>query len=245
MCDHNTVKGILERNLARVRDRIARAAERAGRSPEEISIVCVTKYVVPQVVKLLVELGYTALGESRPQALWRKAEACADLPIQWHLVGPLQRNKAKKTVPLVELIHSVDSLPLLETLDAIAAKQARPVNVLLEVNISGEMAKHGFPPEQMPDVVAQLERFPHVKVRGLMGMAGLEGGLAAAKEQFARLRRLRDTLCAQAPPGVDLRELSMGMSGDFEVAVAEGATILRLGSILFEGLPRECFEEAS
>ncbi|MCS7239193.1 MAG: YggS family pyridoxal phosphate-dependent enzyme [Thermoguttaceae bacterium] len=236
------IRAVLGRNLTTVQERIAQAARRVGRAPEEISIVCVTKYVVPDVARCLVELGYNVLGESRPQVLWRKAEACAGLPVRWHLVGPLQRNKAKKTVPLVELIHSVDSLALLETLNAIAAQRGQPVDVLLEVNISGEQAKHGFSPQEMPAVVAQLANYPHVKVQGLMGMAGLEGGLSAARQQFALLRRLRDELAPLCPAGNELRELSMGMSGDFEVAVEEGATVVRLGSILYEGLPSECFE---
>jgi len=233
----------LEKNLSRVRERIEAAARRADRSPNEITLIVVTKYVVPEVIPALVDAGYQILAESRPQELWRKAEFARPLPIRWHLVGPLQRNKAKKTVPLVELIHSVDSIALLETLDTLGKNLSRKVPVLLEVNISGESAKHGFSPEHMPEVVEQLTRFPHVEVRGLMGMAGLQGGLEAARRQFAFLRELRDHLQKSAPQGVELRELSMGMSGDFEVAIEEGATMVRLGSILFEGLPPECLRQ--
>lgn len=235
------VKAVLARNLQTVRDRIAQAAVRAGRSPAELTLVAVTKYIVPEVVPLLAELGCRKLGESRPQELWRKAALCTDPAVRWHLVGPLQRNKAKKTLPLVELIHSVDSLRLLETLEQLAGQMNRTVDVLLEVNISGEPAKHGFSPPEMPEVVGRLSEFPHVKVCGLMGMAGLEGGLAAARRQFASLRELRDRLVPLCPPGVELRELSMGMSGDFEVAIEEGATIVRIGSILYEDLPSEYF----
>lgn len=216
-----------------------RAAERAGRSPDEITLIPITKYVVSTAVPILVEAGCSILGESRPQELWRKAAACTGLPIRWHLVGPLQRNKAKRTVPLVELIHSVDSLPLVETLNAIGAQRGQPIPVLLEVNISGEPAKHGFDPYQVPEILAQLGNFPYVQARGLMGMAGLEGGLGAARRQFALLRQLRDELQLSAPPEWGFRELSMGMSGDFEVAIEEGATMVRLGSVLFEGFPPE------
>ena len=233
----------LEKNLSRVRERIEAAARRAGRSPHEITLVAVTKYVVPEVIPALLEAGCQTLGESRPQELWRKAEFARHLPIRWHLVGPLQRNKAKKTVPLVELIHSVDSIALLETLETLGKNLGRKVPVLLEVNISGESAKHGFSPEEMPEVLLELNRFSHVEVQGLMGMAGLQGGLEAARRQFAFLRELRDRLQKSAPHGVELRELSMGMSGDFEVAIEEGATMIRLGSILFEGLPPECLRQ--
>ena len=233
----------LQTNLNRVWDRVTAAAEKVRRSPQEITLVVVTKYVLPEVLPALVDAGCQILAESRPQELWRKAEFAANLPVRWHLVGPLQRNKAKKTVPLVELIHSVDSVRLLETLETLGEKQGRQVRVLLEVNISGEPAKHGFPPEKMPEVLEQLKWFPHVQVCGLMGIAGLEGGLGAARQQFSFLRELRDRLRRSAPPQVELRELSMGMSGDFEVAIEEGATMIRLGSILFEGLPPECLKK--
>jgi hypothetical protein len=184
----------------------------------------------------VVAAGCTALAENRPQELGAKAEALADLPVQWHMIGHLQRNKVRLVVPLVAMIQSVDSPRLLEAVDRIAEELGRRMSVLLEINISGEMQKHGLEPEQFPSLVETLGEYHHVDVRGLMAMSSLEGGPARARADFAALRRLRDCTQAGCPEGVRLDELSMGMSGDFEEAVEEGATIVRIGSALFEGL---------
>jgi pyridoxal phosphate enzyme (YggS family) len=228
-------------NFRRVQERIARAAELAGRRPDEIMLVGVTKYVgAPQAAELAAA-GCTDLGESRPQELWKKAadveRAGARLPaIRWHLVGHLQRNKVQRTLPLVSLIHSVDSERLLAAInDARKAQDDNrgPVDVLLEVNTSGETAKHGLAPGDVEPLIASAVKFPNVDICGLMTMAALEGGETVAARNFAALRALRDRLIMNAPPGVRLNELSMGMSGDFEVAIREGATIVRIGSALW------------
>ncbi|MEN6405116.1 MAG: YggS family pyridoxal phosphate-dependent enzyme [Thermoguttaceae bacterium] len=218
-------------NVARVRSHIAEAAARAGRSPDEITLVAVTKYVSAETVRPLVAAGCLELGESRPQKLWDKAASLADLPIRWHMIGHLQRNKVPKTLPLVALIHSIDSPRLLAEIDEQADQ---PVRALLEVNISGEAAKHGFTPEALERFLPELANCRHVQIRGLMGMAALEGGPDHTRRDFAALRQLRDRLRPQCPPGVALDELSMGMSGDFEIAIEEGATLVRVGSALFE-----------
>lgn len=223
-------------NLARLRGRIAEAALRSGRQPQQVRLVGVTKYVTAQLARALVEAGCTVLGENRPQELWVKAAALSDLPVRWHLVGHLQRNKVRRTLPLVELIHSVDSLRLLEAIDRAAAASGRRAAVLLEVNVSGEQSKHGLDPQAVEPLVAELQAFGHVEVKGLMCMAGLEGGRDRARREFAALRCLRDRLQARYAAGVHLDELSMGMSGDYEVAVEEGATLVRIGSALFEGV---------
>ncbi len=223
-------------NLRRIEERIARAAEVAGRRADQVKLVAVTKYVGPEMVRHLVAAGCHLLGESRPQQLWQKVEVLSDLPVRWHLVGHLQRNKVRRTLPLVEMIESVDSLRLLETIDRVAAEQRRRVQVLLEVNVSGEQAKHGFAVEAMDQVVVQLPNYRQVQVCGLMCMAALDGGLQAARRDFAALRNLRDRLQAVCPQQVRLDELSMGMSGDFEAAIEQGATIVRIGSALFEGV---------
>jgi pyridoxal phosphate enzyme (YggS family) len=235
-------------NLQRVRERIARAAEAAGRRPEEITLVGVTKYVdAPQAAELAAA-GCTDLGESRPQELWKKV---TDVPLQlagtstlpalpairWHLVGHLQRNKVHRTLPLVSLIHSVDSERLLAAINETRAAEddsRGPVDVLLEVNTSGEAAKHGRAPSKVEPLITAAIKFPQVAIRGLMTMAALEGGETVAARNFAALRELRDRLKADAPPAVRLDELSMGMSGDFEIAIREGATIVRIGSLLWE-----------
>jgi PLP dependent protein len=222
-------------NLARVRERIAEAALASGRAADEVTLVAVTKFVGLVEIESLLAADCPDLGESRPQALWRKAEALAGRPIHWHMIGHLQRNKVRRTAPLVDLVHSADSRELVETLEACAAEGARRLPVLLEVNVSGEAAKHGFAPEAVESFLADLPRFGHLEVRGLMAMARLEGGRDAAQGDFARLRELRDRLRPLCPAGVSLDELSMGMSGDYDLAVREGATLVRVGSALFEG----------
>jgi pyridoxal phosphate enzyme (YggS family) len=228
----------IRNNLALVRERIALAAVRSGRQPDQVRLVGVTKYVEPSIARLLVEAGLTDLGESRPQELWRKAEALTDLPIAWHLIGHLQRNKVRRTLPLVTCIQSADSLRLLAEIDREAAAMQRTADVLLEVNVSGDEAKHGFSLKEIEPALPRVAALSHVRVGGLMTMAALEGGAEAARRDFAALGGLRDRLQAICPRGIVLRELSMGMSGDYEIAIEEGATIVRVGSALFEGVER-------
>ncbi len=201
-----------------------------------MALVCVTKTISVASAALLPELGVVHVGESRPQELWRKAER---LPrtIQWHLVGHLQRNKIERTLPLVHMIHSVDSIRLLEALEREAAKRERVVRVLLEINASREVNKHGFAPEELPELIPRLTQLPHARVAGLMTMAALEEDAERSRPTFALVRELRDRLRREVKPPHTLEHLSMGMSNDFEVAVEEGATLVRIGTALFEGLP--------
>jgi pyridoxal phosphate enzyme (YggS family) len=232
----------IAQNLAAVRQRMADAAARSARTPDHVRLVAVTKSASHAGIRALVEAGCRELGESRPQQLWEKAEQLRDLPIRWHLIGHLQRNKVRRTLGLVEMIHSADSVRLIEAIDRIAGEApvpisspARRVPLLLEVNVSGDSAKHGFDPEGIEAVLDALAGLRRVEIRGLMCMAGLEGDLDAARRDFARLRQLRDRLRPRCPEEVLLDELSMGMSSDYEVAIEEGATIVRIGSALFEG----------
>jgi len=196
----------------------------------------VTKYVEPAVARLLVQAGLSELGESRPQELWRKAESLGDLPVRWHLIGHLQRNKVRRTLPLAHCIHSADSLRLLEEIHREAAAQDRTAKVLLEVNVSGDAAKTGLPPGEVEPLLPAIAQLPNVSVQGLMTMAALEGSPDQTRREFAALRDLRDRLAANCPPTIQLNELSMGMSGDYEIAIEEGATMVRIGSALFEGV---------
>jgi pyridoxal phosphate enzyme (YggS family) len=164
--------------------------------------------------------------------LWKKAEAVPDA--RWHLIGHLQRNKIDRTLPLVTCVHSVDSERLLEALDAFGRKREVPVPVLLEVNCSREESKGGFPPEAVPALSEKLSSLQGVAVRGLMTMAAYSDDPEAARPTFAELRKLRDDLATRS--GLALPDLSMGMSGDFEPAIEEGATFVRIGTTLFEGL---------
>jgi pyridoxal phosphate enzyme (YggS family) len=221
------MKARLRDNLARVEERIARACARAGRNREDVTLVAVTKSVTPEVAAALLELGIADLGENRPQELWRKAAALAGP--RWHLIGHLQRNKIDRTLPLVSWIHSVDSVRLLDALEACGTH----VNVLLEVNASGEANKQGFAPAGVLDLAAKVDALKHVQVRGLMTMAALQDA-EACRPTFTALRQLRDQVQARLPAH-RLDHLSMGMSNDFEVAIEEGATFVRLGTVLFEG----------
>jgi pyridoxal phosphate enzyme (YggS family) len=221
--------------LVVVEERLSAACTRVGRRREEVTLVAVTKTVGVEAARALVDLGVRDLGENRPQELWKKAEAIPDA--RWHLIGHLQRNKVERSVPLVTLIHAVDSLRLLDALEAEGQKRGTIIPVLLEVNTSGETAKQGFAPADVPDLGPILEGHLFVSVRGLMTMAALVDDPEQARPTFISLRGLRDRLGAEVDrERHPLTELSMGMSNDFEVAVEEGATLVRLGTILFEGL---------
>ena len=233
----NDIAARIRDNLAGVREKIAAAAARSGRQADQIRLVGVTKYVDADIARLLVEAGVTDLGESRPQELSKKAETLADLPIHWHMIGHLQRNKVKRTLENVAIIHSVDSLRLLQEINVHAASRPLPVvDVLLEVNISGDAAKHGLRPDEIEPLIPEIAKLSHVSVLGLMTMSGLESTPDQTRHEFAALRELRDKLRPTAAPNMVLNELSMGMSDDYEIAIEEGATIVRVGSALFEGV---------
>ncbi len=226
----------LERNLREILNRMARAAERSGRSPESVRLIAVTKYVSEDAARYLVRLGQRDLGESRPQQFWTRAEALADAAVAWHFIGPLQKNKVRKTLKHVAWIHSVESWELLAAIERMAAEEGKRPTVLLEVNVSGNPAKHGFSPDGLLAEAEKLSQFRSVEIRGLMCMAGWEGDAAGARRDFQTLRSLQEQLRAAAPKECLFDQLSMGMSGDFEIAIEEGATMVRVGSALFEGI---------
>lgn len=227
----------IETNLAAVRERIERAATQAGRSSDAITLVAVTKYVGVAAASALVQAGCGELGESRPQQLWTKAAAMASLPVHWHLVGHLQRNKLGRVAQQASWIHSGDRWSLLSELDQwlLERGQVGP-SVLLEVNISAEPGKHGFAPDDLRTLLPKLLELKASRIRGLMAMSGRDADADTARRQFAAVRELRDQLQREAGEQLRLDELSMGMSGDLEAAIREGATLVRVGSALFEGL---------
>ena len=224
----------IQQNLAAVRDRIAAAARRAGREPESVTLVAVTKRSPPELIRPLFEFGAIDLGENYPQELWRKSEALGDLPVRWHLIGHLQSNKAARTMPMVRMIHAVDSLKLLQVLDGLARDMADPPRVCLQVNTSAEVAKHGWSPTDIQREAAAIAACVSVPIVGLMTMAAFGTTAETARPSFVMLREVRDSLSALT--GLPLPELSMGMSNDFETAIEEGATLVRVGSALFEGV---------
>ena len=223
----------LESNWTGLCERVAEAARRSGREPGDVLIVAVTKLRPAEEVRALVGLGVRGLGENYPQELWRKAEELSDLNVHWHLIGHLQTNKAKKTLPMVRFVHAVDSLKLLRTLNDLAETISLPP-VCLQVNTSGEESKHGWTPREIMDDAEAFAACGRVTVVGLMTMAALGTDAETARPMFAALRRLRDEL--QTRMGRRLEHLSMGMSNDFEAAVEEGATLVRVGSLIFEGV---------
>lgn len=224
----------LSDNLEHVRARIGEAARKAGRRPEDVTLVAVSKRRPVEAVRALIDLGARDVAENYPQELWEKAAALADRPARWHLIGHLQGNKARKTLPLVRMIHGVDSLKLLQALDALAAEMADPPAVCLQVNASEEATKHGWSDTQLLADAEAIAACRAIPIVGLMTMAAPADDPEEARPTFARLRRLRDDFEARIDR--ELPHLSMGMSGDYEVAVGEGATLVRVGSALFEGL---------
>lgn len=230
---------LLARNLERVRARIAASAERSGRAPADVTLVAVTKYVEPDIALELAQLGQLDLGENRVQELQRKAAA---LPpsVRWHLIGPLQANKARKALEHASTLHAVEDLDLIARLDRIATELSKSVCALLEINVSGEGTKHGLSPDTALAFLRDAKRFSRIEMTGLMTMARAEAAEPELRSHFRALRSLRDRARAEGLLAASARqggELSMGMSGDFEIAIEEGATLVRVGSALFEGLP--------
>lgn len=220
----------LPARLAHVRSRIAAAQQRAGRSAP-VTIIAVTKTFGPEAVTAAVQAGLTAVGENRVQEALGKQEALPGVAVEWHLVGTLQRNKARHAAGRFALIHSVDRIELAQELDRRVTAGQRQA-VLVQVNCSGEPQKGGVEPTALPALLDALTGLARLEVRGLMTMAELTDDAARQRAAFALLRRLQEEGVARGHP---LPELSMGMSADFEAAVEEGATMVRLGTILFGG----------
>lgn len=227
-------RAAIERNVHQIQEQVEAAAIRSGRTADAVRLVAVTKYVDVEAARYVAEAGVLDLGESRPQDLWQKSAELADLPIRWHFIGHLQRNKIRRTLPLVSLMHSVDSQRLWDALAAEAAGLDYPCEVLLEVNISGQAEKHGFASSEIAPLLESISAESPLHIRGLMAMAHGDRRGEEARIDFAALRELRDQLLGACPQPHSLAELSMGMSGDFEYAIEEGATIVRVGSSLFE-----------
>ena len=231
------IESQLGQNLDALDARIRAAAERAGRSPNEITLVVVTKYAPDAAVRLLPKFNRLDLGENRPQQLVRRIDFVPEA--RWHLIGRLQTNKIRMVLPHTVLIHSVDTQKLLERLSQAAGEIGQPCPVLLEVNISGESSKQGFDPAELRTTWDECLRLPNVEIRGLMTMAPFTDQAEDARPVFRQLSDLREDLRDRAGPLAErhsLRELSMGMSGDFEVAIEEGATLIRVGSAVFENI---------
>lgn len=221
--------------LEEIHSRIAAAASRSGRDPSGVTLVAVSKTHPAETVREAYDAGQLVFGENRVQELVAKAPL---LPAaaRWHLIGHLQKNKIRKVLPLTELIHGVDSLELAQDIDRIAAELGLFPKILIEVNVSGEKSKFGFSPDAARAQAAALLALPRVQWEGLMTIAPIVEKPEDARPFFAALRRLRDELAAETR--TPLPVLSMGMSGDYETAIEEGATLVRVGTAIFGSRPK-------
>ncbi len=228
-------------NVATVAERIRQASQKAGRAADSVRLIAVSKYAAKDdgIIDSLIDAGCRHLGESRPQLLVEKAIHFADQKskINWHLIGTLQKNKVRKVLPHMALVHSLDSLSLIETVDRVAAEESLPpVHGLLEVNISGDATKQGFRPEELAPAIDAVSRMQNVRIDGLMCMSGLHSTDDLRRAEFAATRQLAERLAGLCPDNCAMRELSMGMSDDFQIAIEEGATLVRIGSSLYDGV---------
>lgn len=223
----------LRAHLAAVRERIARAAEAAGRDPADVALVVVTKFFPASDVRLLADLGVSDVGENRHQEAEAKAAACADLPLRWHFIGGLQSNKAAAVARYADVVESVDRASLVGRLDRGAAETAREVDVLIQVSLDppGRDHRAGVVPDDLEALAARVEAAPHLSLRGLMAVAPLGEDPA---EAFGRLAAIRSGFLDQHPSAT---RLSAGMSGDLEAAIAAGATHVRVGSAVLGSRP--------
>ena len=237
----------ISERIERLKGTINSTCARVGRDPGEVKLVIVTKSATIEAIKEVVRLGLTNLGENRVQQLKRVSAQVAEfsqghdgdsaLPnkISWHMIGHLQRNKVRQVLPIASLIHSVDTLRLAEEINTSAAKLNLCPKILLQVNTSNEPQKYGVPVGAVTHLAEQIETLPNLKLTGLMTMAPLTHNKDVVRACFARARELFIEMCGEKIVGQQFTELSMGMSSDYEVAIEEGATILRIGSAIFAG----------
>jgi pyridoxal phosphate enzyme (YggS family) len=239
----------LAEKLDEVKDRIAAACAKAKRDPSEVTLVAVTKTAAPEQVREILQLGVGDLGESRVQVLQQraaqvnefyarqKAHDGENLPakLRWHMIGHLQRNKVKPVLPLISLVHTIDSLRLAEEIDAQAAKLGKKVPVLMQLNAGEEAQKYGVAVGAAVHLAEQIDSMPNLQIMGLMTMAPLDGTEQVIQRAFARTREVFEEMKFHKIGGAYLKHLSMGMSNDFETAIAEGATLVRVGTLLFGG----------
>ncbi len=219
----------IRENLLRVRERIDKAARKAGRDPEEIHLVAVSKTVEPARIKEAIEAGVSILGENYVQEAQKKIEVIGK-GVSWHFIGHLQSNKAKYAVKLFDMIHSLDSPSLAEELNRRAEKEGRTMEVMIEVNLSGEITKFGTEEEKAIDLAKRLLSLKNLSLVGLMTMPPYFEDPELSRPYYIQLRGLKERM---AKEGIPLKELSMGMSNDFEVAIEEGATYVRVGTAIF------------
>ena len=228
---------MIKENLLQIRERIRQAAVRSDRDPATVNLVAVSKTVPTYRVRKAIAAGLTVFGENYIQEAREKIETLASHPVTWHFIGHLQSNKAKYAVRLFELIHSVDSLKLARELDKQARKRNKVQSILIQVNIAREDNKSGVTEEEAPELVREVRQLSNLSVRGLMTMPPFFNAPEKVRPYFRALRELRDRIEGMKMEKLVLPELSMGMTGDFEAAVEEGATLVRIGTAIFGDRP--------
>ena len=224
-------------NVRRVRTRMRQAAERAGRDPMSVRLVAASKTVDAARIRAAISAGVTILGENYLQETRQKLGQTGRAGVEWHLIGPLQRNKVRYVFDLFDMMHSLDRLELAEEINRRAERLGRRLSVLLEVNVGGETSKSGWTTAGLLNDIRQLAALPHIQVRGLMTIPPPTSQPHEARPFFRQLRQLRDRLAQEGYDGMALDELSMGMTADYEVAIEEGATLVRVGTAIFGPRP--------
>jgi pyridoxal phosphate enzyme (YggS family) len=219
----------VKENLLRVRERIERAAQKAGRDPKEIKLVAVSKTVEVARIKEAIEAGVSILGENYVQEAQKKIEALGK-PVSWHFIGHLQSNKVRDAVRLFDVIHSIDSIPLAEELNRRAEQPDRVIKVMIEVNLSKEATKFGTDEEKVLNLAKRIQSSKHLSLEGLMTMPPYFDSPEMSRPYYVALRELKERMTKE---GIPMKELSMGMSNDFEIAIEEGATYVRVGTAIF------------
>lgn len=233
--------GTISNNLLTIQERVKKAARKVGRDPGEVTIIAVTKQVELKKIKEAVSAGIRVFGENYVQEAEEKIEKVKDKAVKWHFIGHLQKNKAKIAVELFDVIHTIDSLELAQELNK---KAKEPLEILIEVNIAKEKTKAGIDPEGAVKLAKAISGLPNLRLKGLMTIPPFFEQAEMSRPYFAMLRRLAERINKEKYPGVSMKDLSMGMSNDFEVAIEEGATMVRIGTAIF-GLRKEAPEKKS
>lgn len=220
-------------NIENVKSKIENASKRVGRVSNEVLLLAVTKTVDTDIINEAISMGIVAVGENKPQELTRKFDEIGPI-VKWHQIGSLQTNKVKYIIDKVDLIHSLDRFALAEEIEKRASAIDREIECLVQVNISGEESKHGLPKEEVIDFIRSCsEKYHRIKIVGLMTMAPFDASETEIRDVFSELKKLSENISVLNFENVEMRELSMGMSNDFEIAIEEGATIVRVGSMIF------------
>lgn len=234
-------------NLSSITDRMSRAARKAGRYNGEVTLVCVTKYVELKRIKEAIKAGARTFGENYIQESKAKIEALKRKPVKWHFIGQLQKNKAKPAVELFDMMETIDSVELAEALSKRASNRAdnKPLDVLIEVNLARERSKAGFTVKGLERAVRKISQLENLRIKGLMAIPPFHESPELSRPYFVTLRRLAERTNRLQIPNVSMHELSMGMSEDFEIAIEEGATIVRVGRAIFGERPEKAAKKST